>query len=89
MPFILKCSQLSEPFKANILVSDSGDALITDFGCARIVDASLSLANPSSGPKGTMRYMAYELFAIGDGSTSYTDKSDVWAFGMVLFVRQL
>ncbi|KAL5480710.1 hypothetical protein ACEPAI_9650 [Sanghuangporus weigelae] len=68
----------------NVLVSSSGDALICDFGCSRIITASQSLAKPSSGLKGTPRYQAYELLTEG-GFKGYTKEADVWAFGMTVY----
>ena len=40
----------------------------------------------STGFKGTLPYMAIE-FANSDGGLSHTKESDVWAFGMVTYVR--
>ncbi|OCB88527.1 kinase-like protein [Sanghuangporus baumii] len=68
----------------NVLVSSSGDALICDFGCSRMITASQSLAKPSSGLKGTPRYQAYELLTDG-GFKGYTKEADVWAFGMTVY----
>ncbi|KAL5522416.1 hypothetical protein ACEPAG_8432 [Sanghuangporus baumii] len=68
----------------NVLVSSSGDALICDFGCSRIITASQSLAKPSSGLKGTPRYQAYELLTEGRFK-GYTKEADVWAFGMTVY----
>ncbi|EJD00914.1 kinase-like protein [Fomitiporia mediterranea MF3/22] len=66
----------------NIVVSESEDALICDFGCSRMIDASRSLANLSTGIKGTVRYTAYEVLV---HSTQYSRESDVWAFGMTVY----
>ena len=73
-------------FQDNILVSESGDARICDFGCSRMISASLSMANLSSSPKGTLRYLACELIT---GKTGYTRETDVWAFGMTIFVSSV
>ncbi|KAL5532021.1 hypothetical protein ACEPAF_5585 [Sanghuangporus sanghuang] len=67
----------------NVLVSASGNALICDFGCSRMVAASWSLANLSSGIRGTSRYLAYELVA--PVPSCHTQKTDVWAFGMTVY----
>ncbi|KAL5504702.1 hypothetical protein ACEPAH_7365 [Sanghuangporus vaninii] len=67
----------------NVLVSASGNALICDFGCSRMVAASRSLANLSSGIRGTSRYLAYELVA--PVPSCHTQKTDVWAFGMTVY----
>ena len=40
----------------------------------------------SSGIKGTLRYLAYELLASPDDYPIHTTASDVWAFGMVVYV---
>ncbi|KAL5483167.1 hypothetical protein ACEPAI_8396 [Sanghuangporus weigelae] len=67
----------------NVLVSASGNALICDFGCSRMVAASRSLANLSSGIRGTSRYLAFELVA--PVPSCHTQKTDVWAFGMTVY----
>lgn len=66
-------------------MSPSGDALICDFGCSRTVAGSRSTAKLSSGVKGTLRYLACELVGISPTSR-YTEKTDVWAFGMTAYV---
>ncbi|OCB91521.1 kinase-like protein [Sanghuangporus baumii] len=72
----------------NIMISKAGDALICDFGCARMVDASRSFANLTSGVNGTSRYLAYELLVPLDSNdelpTIHSMKTDVWAFGMTM-----
>ncbi len=37
--------------------------------------------------KGTVRWMAKELFVPGNPSPKHDEKSDIWAFGMVVYVR--
>ncbi|KAL5531785.1 hypothetical protein ACEPAF_5347 [Sanghuangporus sanghuang] len=73
----------------NIMISKAGDALICDFGCARMVDASRSFANLTSGVNGTSRYLAYELLVPLDSNdelpTIHSMKTDVWAFGMTMY----
>ncbi|KAL5483006.1 hypothetical protein ACEPAI_8235 [Sanghuangporus weigelae] len=73
----------------NIMISEAGDALICDFGCARMVDASMSFANLTSGVNGTSRYLAYELLVPLDSSeevsTVHSMKTDVWAFGITMY----
>ncbi|KLO16775.1 kinase-like protein, partial [Schizopora paradoxa] len=75
----------------NVLISSSGEPLLTDFGVSHMIACSLSAAGGTtsnlSSPKGTVRWMAKELFQ----SDEYTDPqphsktSDVWAFGMVIY----
>ena len=50
-----------------------------------MISASLSMANLSSSPKGTTRYLARELIAADAG---YTRQTDVWAFGMTIYVSE-
>ncbi|KZV94485.1 kinase-like protein, partial [Exidia glandulosa HHB12029] len=64
---------------ANILVSQTGDALLCDFGLASVMDASYFAHNSPS--KGTWRWMAPELFATDDAR--HTTYSDIWALGCV------
>ncbi|KAL4069224.1 kinase-like domain-containing protein [Scleroderma citrinum] len=71
----------------NVLVSDDGHALLTDFGASSLTGLSLTTTlKPYRG--GTLRWMAPEL--LDDEIASV--QSDVWAFGMTaleLFTRQV
>lgn len=69
----------------NILVSSVGHPVICDFGCARMIAASRSLAIVTGGQLGTIHYLAYELLALLDSYKSHSLKSDVWAFGMTVY----
>ncbi|KAL5480688.1 hypothetical protein ACEPAI_9628 [Sanghuangporus weigelae] len=69
----------------NVLVSTDGEALLCDFGCARITSASRSIVIPSSGIRGTSRYLACELLEYSTRTVGHTKSSDVWAFGMTVF----
>ncbi|KAL5522392.1 hypothetical protein ACEPAG_8408 [Sanghuangporus baumii] len=69
----------------NVLVSSDGEALLCDFGCARITSASRSIVIPSSGIRGTSRYLACELLEYSTRTVGHTKFSDVWAFGMTVF----
>ena len=60
--------------------------MICDFGLARAITSSKSFMTNSSGNKGTVRYLAYELVALPDEYSIHTTASDVWAFGMVVYV---
>lgn len=65
-----------------------GEPKLTDFGLSRILDYTWTSALRSSShssPRGTTRWMTYEL--VEDGSDSdCTKESDMWAFGMVIYV---
>ncbi|KAI6012235.1 kinase-like domain-containing protein [Pisolithus marmoratus] len=77
----------------NILISDAGTALITDFGLSTVIE-ELSLTESglraarltgSSGHRGSTRWMAPELFIalVEDEVPRITTESDVYAFGCV------
>ena len=68
-------------------MSSDGHAKLCDFGVSRMVSASSSMANLSTGPTGTIRYLAYEFLSGSSEEMMYTTKSDVWAFGMTVYVR--
>ena len=72
-------------FKANVLVSDSYEAVICDFGESCVIQGSESFfqTTDTSGIAGTLRWMAYELL---EGQGKPTMKSDTWAFGMTVYV---
>ncbi|KAL5522444.1 hypothetical protein ACEPAG_8460 [Sanghuangporus baumii] len=73
----------------NVLLSTSLDARICDFSCSRVLAANRSLANMSSGLRGTSRYLDYELLATpasgGQMTVCHTKETDVWAFGMTVY----
>ncbi|KAF9012562.1 kinase-like domain-containing protein [Cyathus striatus] len=72
---------------SNILVNDTSQPCLTDFGLARILETS-GFTTKSVG--GTCRWMAYELLAPTEGEDDdnyvppLTKASDVWAFGMTM-----
>ena len=69
-------------------MSDRGEPLICDFGISSVMSASISFGSVSSEgrqARGSMRWMAVELFDIGG---PHSEKTDVWAFGMTAYVRK-
>lgn len=76
-------STIADPLKDNILISSQGEAVIGDFGCARMSHYSLPVAKVSSTSKGTTAFCAPESLASG----VYSKQTDVWAFGMTVYVR--
>ncbi|EJC99172.1 kinase-like protein, partial [Fomitiporia mediterranea MF3/22] len=72
----------------NVLVNHLGDPLICDFGISRMLSSTVTFAGATSGGiKGSMRWMAYELLDFSsDGH--HTKESDVWAFGMTVYVSR-
>jgi len=63
---------------ANILLTDRGEAKLTDFGLARMIGDEIDL---DDGAMGTPLYMAPELL-VGD---SASERSDLWSFGVVAY----
>lgn len=69
--------------QANVLISDDGKALLTDFGFSVAVNSSFSMAmSRAGGTKGTVRWMSPEIL---DGA-AVSPEADVWAFGMTALV---
>jgi len=72
----------------NIMVSESGEPLLADFGISRIMSVTSSM-NASTNIKGSSRWMAIELWlsSLNEGNEigGHTKESDVWAYGMVLY----
>ena len=70
----------------------SGQPLICDFGISRKLDYTLvslktTPASGSSEPtRGTLVIMAPELLDPNRPQTRYTYETDVWAFGMTIYV---
>ncbi|KIM62069.1 hypothetical protein SCLCIDRAFT_845889 [Scleroderma citrinum Foug A] len=81
----------------NVLISDDGCPLLTDFGFAFIANSSFSMDVEGS-KGGSPHWMAPECFGPWEDSTTargntwaVTTERDVWAFGMTileLFTRQ-
>ena len=71
------------------MINDDGSALICDFGSARIEVASHSISSPTLTLKGTCNYWAPELLSLspdGDVPPCHSIESDMWAFGMTVYV---
>ncbi|KLO11538.1 kinase-like protein [Schizopora paradoxa] len=73
----------------NILIADCGSPLIMDFGISLIMDASVTgmCGTTRSSFMGTLRWSAIELFSLTEENKSSVAsfKSDVWAFGMIVY----
>jgi len=70
--------------QANVLISDEGQALLSDFGLSFVVNSSFGMkAFSQNKPKGTIHWMSPELIDLGRISA----EADVWAFGMTALVR--
>ena len=73
--------------KDNILITPMRRAVISDFGCAQMVaDISQSLGKATTTTKGTSAFWSPELWT-GQGAVKQSKESDVWAFGMTIYVR--
>lgn len=71
---------------ANVLISDDGKALLTDFGLSSITNSSFSLSAPANAG-GSIHWMAPEILEGNEKST----QGDLWALGMTaleLFTRK-
>ncbi|KAI3940086.1 hypothetical protein MKW92_040053 [Papaver armeniacum] len=66
----------------NILLDKNYNPKVSDFGLARSYSMDASMISVTHGARGTIGYMAPELFYRNIGSVSY--KSDVYSFGMLL-----
>ncbi len=73
--------------KDNVLVSDTGTPLLTDFGISRLDSASTTGFNTDS-VKGSTRWMSYEFFIDKDEDAPprHNEKTDVWSYGMTVLV---
>lgn len=65
---------------SNIIVSDSGEVKVTDFGIARLVEDDSGLTRFGAGV-GTLQYMAPELLKSGEVSFSV----DIYSMGVTLY----
>ncbi|KAI1275813.1 kinase-like protein [Xylaria sp. FL0933] len=64
---------------ANVLVTDTGDVQLCDFGVAGIIETKFDKRNTITG---TLQWMAPELF---DSAVSYGTEVDIWAFGSMAY----
>ncbi|KAL5526173.1 hypothetical protein ACEPAG_7511 [Sanghuangporus baumii] len=73
----------------NVLISESRQPLICDFGISRMINSSQTLLRLSrqDNPKGTICWMAIELLQFTEGvpPQPHSKESDVWAYGMTLY----
>jgi len=65
----------------NVLLDDNFTPKITDFGLAKMCSKNQSIVSMTAA-KGTLGYMAPEVFSRNFGNVSY--KSDVYSYGMLL-----
>ena len=71
----------------NILISPTKKAVISDFGCAQMVaDISRSIGKVTTTTKGSLAFWSPELL-VGQDAARQSKESDVWAFGMTVYVR--
>lgn len=71
-------------------MSDNGEPLLTDFGLTHVLNPgniTITLVTDGDDPKGTANWMAFELLSPNaTRSDYYTKASDVWSFGMTVYV---
>lgn len=78
------------------MMSKTDTPLIMDFGISHLLQSTATVETATTSTKGSIRWMAIELFK-GPGQdvdeteendgTVHTTQSDVWAFGMTIYVR--
>ncbi|HEX2622127.1 MAG TPA: serine/threonine-protein kinase, partial [Phototrophicaceae bacterium] len=64
----------------NILLDDHGNTLLTDFGIARMLDATQVLTNPNQQMPGTVKYMSPEQVR---GVLNLDYRSDLYSFAVI------
>jgi serine/threonine protein kinase len=73
----------------NVLISSAGAPMLTDFGLSTMRAVSEYMSD-TTGFKGTVRWMAIEFFPLHETSSGCmikpNEKTDVWAFGMTVYV---
>jgi serine/threonine protein kinase len=69
------------------LIADDGRPVLSDFGISRLLIDSVTIAGTTS-LKGNARWMAPELIIppVGSPDQLHTKATDVWAFGMIVYV---
>ncbi len=75
-------------YQQNVLVSANKSPLLADFGLSLMLSQTQATTGTTSSTKGTVRWMAKELFQpSSSGSPKYNETTDIWAFGMIAYVR--
>ncbi|CAE6503043.1 unnamed protein product, partial [Rhizoctonia solani] len=67
---------------ANILISDDGEPVLTDFGNSLHEDQSMKFTRTTTSKSGTMRWSAPELI---EDSAENSKETDVYALGMTIY----
>ncbi|CAE6399719.1 unnamed protein product, partial [Rhizoctonia solani] len=67
---------------ANVLISDKGNPVLTDFGNSLLMDQTMKFTQTTSAPRMTVRWTAAEII---EGTTEPTKPSDVYALGMTIY----
>ncbi|CAE6399768.1 unnamed protein product [Rhizoctonia solani] len=68
---------------ANVLISDKGNPVLTDFGNSLLMDQTMKFTQTTSAPRMTVRWTAAEVI---EGTTEPSKPSDVYALGMTIYV---
>ena len=78
--------------QSNILITDEGRAVLTDFGLSRVTESMGPTGNTTSSAAGSIRWQAPELFLELNYDAPLpimlkrrTKASDVWAFGCTVY----
>ena len=69
----------------NILLRDSKNPVILDFGISKVVEIAWGSLSMSTGNSGTPRYMAPEKFSGKPLAKSELHKIDIWAVGVLFY----
>jgi len=67
---------------SNILLTESGEPLVSDFGLAKFLDSQTEMTQTGQ-QLGTPAYMAPEQTSVGAGKV--TALSDIWTLGVILY----
>ena len=70
-------------FQSNVLVSENGQALLTDFGLSFLTNSSFSLSTAKKGG-GSIPWVALEI--LNDDCVKPSAAGDVWSFAMTVLV---
>lgn len=89
--FILIAFNTEAAFQTNVVMSSTGVPMLTDFGQSRALYYTQSslVSSAHDNLKGSSHWVAYELLGFLDTPEAQvicTKPSDMWAFGMVVFV---
>jgi serine/threonine protein kinase len=86
VPVLCRCIHTSRHNSHNVLITDDCRAVLTDFGLSKTASTISGMTSTkSSFSGGTLAWTAPEIFNETDANSSFTAKSDVYSYGILIY----